>query len=248
MYNKLKDRAKITDQDPCFKARYIGSAATFTASGRGCTTPLVQKLWDNSEEEHFLPRVVLKITASGIQMKYLDKKKAPSQEFPIENISFCNVDLEVNDRIFSWIFRPSDDQMWTCHAVVCSGTEKARAMALVLTRAFHVAYKEWKAEQTKGVRELEKINRTQSLPAISLMKKSKTRTTVAKRQSLNTQTVETMDIPMKDFKSETLSTNNHDKFKPESDADIKPGTSRDYVTSDVTNADNEEPEICDLRL
>lgn len=172
MFNRLKDRAKITDQDPIFKARYIGCTETFTASGRGCTTQLVQRLWDNAEEEHFLKRVKLKFTTFGIHMRNMDKKKVPERLFEIENISFCNVDILVNERIFSWISRETDEGLWECHAVICSSPEKAKSMSLVLTRAFHIAYKEWKASHTREARAIERHKRAQSLQPITLTKKT----------------------------------------------------------------------------
>lgn len=183
MLNRLKDRAKITDQDPTFKARYVGHTETFTASGRGCTTPLVQKLWDNSEEERFLKRVQIKITTSGIHIKNLEKKKEPEQVFPIENISFCNVDTQVNERIFSWICCQSDSKILECHAVVCGSGETAKSMSLVLSRAFQIAYKDWKTTQTKTRRESEKHHRSKSLSMLNLGMMSSKRG-LAKQQSL----------------------------------------------------------------
>ncbi|XP_045201937.2 protein FAM43A-like [Mercenaria mercenaria] len=183
MFNRLKDRAKITDQDPTFKARYVGSTETFTASGRGCTTPLVQKLWDNSEEERYLKRVQIKITVSGIHLKNLDKKKEPEKLFPIENISFCNVDTLVNEKLFSWICSDNDTKMLQCHAVICSSGEKAKAMSIVLSRAFQIAYKEWKSSQIKVRRQSEKYHRSQSLPALSLNKKAGEHRVLTKQQS-----------------------------------------------------------------
>lgn len=186
MFNRLKDGTKITDQDPSFKARYIGYTETFTAAGRGCTTPLVQRLWDNAEEERFLKRVHLKFTTFGIHLRHMDKKKVPERLFPIENISFCNVDIAVNDRIFTWICREADDKLWECHAVVCSSPEKAKSMALVLTRLFHIAYKEWRSTHTREIRTIERYKRAQSLPPMTLTKKSSAKQAVAKQQSLDT--------------------------------------------------------------
>lgn len=187
MFNRLKDRAKITDQDPTFKARYIGNAETFTASGRGCTTALVQKLWDNSEEERYLKRVQLKITVFGIHMKNLDKKKEPEKLFPIENISFCNVDTVVNEKLFSWICSDNDTKMLYCHAVICSSGEKAKAMSIVMSRAFQIAYKEWKSSQIKVRRQSEKYSRSQSLPALNLNKKTVEHRHLSKQQSVGQQ-------------------------------------------------------------
>lgn len=183
MFNRLKDHAKITDQDPSFKARYVGYSETFTATGRGCTTPLVQKLWDNSEDERFLKRVQLKFTVSGIHMKNLDKKKEPEKLFPIENISFCNVDTTVNEKLFSWICLDTENNMLKCHVALCSSGEKAKSMSLVMSRVFQIAYKEWKSSQIKMRRQSEKHHRSQSLSALSLNKKRGEHRSLTARQS-----------------------------------------------------------------
>lgn len=170
MFNRQKESAKITEQDPSFKARYIGSIETFVASGKGCTNLPVQKLWDNSAEERYLKHVQLKIRSDGIHMINLDSKKENERLFKIENISFCNVESVVNDKIFSWICKDTEDSPIYCHAVLCSNTEKARAIALVLSRAFQIAYKEWKANKTKMIREVEKTERKASIAKMSLTK------------------------------------------------------------------------------
>ena len=171
MFNRLKESAKITEQDPTFKARYIGCLETFVASGKGCTNLPVQKLWDNSADERYLKRVQLKIRTDGLHMLYPDDKKEPERLFKIENISFCNVESVVNDKIFSWICKDDDDSPILCYAVLCSNTEKARALALVLSRAFQIAYKEWKARKNKLIREVEKTERKASIAKLSLDRK-----------------------------------------------------------------------------
>ncbi|KAL4220444.1 Protein fam43a [Mactra antiquata] len=188
MFNRLKDRAKITDQDPKFKARYIGNMETFTASGRGCTTSGVQKLWDNSEEEHFLKRVQLKITTAGIHMKNLDNKKEQELLFNIENISFCNVDTIVNSRIFSWIARSDADKTLQLHAVICKSSETAKALSIVLSRAFQMAYKDWKSSRSKTLRENEKYKRSKSMPAPTLSKQPEVKPALSKQYSMDNDT------------------------------------------------------------
>ena len=171
MFSRLKERAKITEKDAKFKVRYIGYLETFLGSGKGCTTAVVQTLWDNAEEEEFLPRVKVKVTTFGLHIKHLDGKKQPDKVFHIENISFSNVDIPVNDRIFSWIYRETDDKQFKCHAVICTSTEKARAMSLVLSRAFQIAFKEWKMMQTRSLREKGKSQRSVSMYTSSETKK-----------------------------------------------------------------------------
>ena len=171
MFNRLKESAKITEHDPTFKARYIGCTETFVASGKGCTNLPVQKLWDNSADERYLKRVQIKIRTDGIHMLYLDDKKEPERLYKIENISFCNVESVVNDKIFSWICKDTEDSPILCYAVLCSKTETARAMALVLSRAFQIAYKDWKANKNKLIREVEKTERNASMAKQSIDRK-----------------------------------------------------------------------------
>lgn len=158
MFSSLKVRAKITEKDPVFKVRYIGCTETFVATGKGCTNVPVQKLWDNAGEEKSLKKTTVLINTSGILVGDVDGKvKAETDRlFNIENISFCNADCVVNERIFTWICKDESSPSLVCHAVLCSSKEKAKAMALVLSRAFQIAYKEWKMSKTKVTRETRK--------------------------------------------------------------------------------------------
>lgn len=148
MFVTSKVRAKITDADPVFKTRYLGSMEVFVPNGTGCTNAPVQKLWDNSGEEKGMRRVVTVINVHGIFMRDSDKKKDEGQLFPIENISFCNAESIANGKIFSWISKEENGPKLVCHAILCSTPEKAKSMALVMSRAFQIAYKEWKTEQS----------------------------------------------------------------------------------------------------
>jgi hypothetical protein len=154
--NDKKARAKITDKDPVFKVRYIGATETFVASGKGCAQVPVQKLWDNAGEEKDLKKVSILITVTGITLRDLEKKKSEERHYRIEDISFCNADTIINDRLFSWICKNPETKKLDCHAVLCSSKEKAKSMALVLSRAFQIAYKDWKANQVKQTRENKK--------------------------------------------------------------------------------------------
>ncbi|XP_060082551.1 protein FAM43A-like [Ylistrum balloti] len=158
MFSSLKVRAKITEKDPVFKVRYIGCTETFVATGKGCTNIPVQKLWDNAGEEKTLKRTTVQINTNGILMADMEKKGKSAQDklFNIENISFCNADCILNERIFTWICKDESSPSLICHAVLCSSKEKAKAMALVLSRAFQIAYKEWQMSKTKVTRESRK--------------------------------------------------------------------------------------------
>lgn len=164
MWSATKVRARITETDPVFKARYIGCAETFVASGQGCTTGPVQKLWDNAGSERELKKVTITINTNGITMKESEKKKDQGKFYPIENISFCNADVAVNERIFCWICKAADSPSLQVYAVICSTKEEAKSMSLVMSRAFQIAYKEWKTMKNREERESKKVktkNQTQ---------------------------------------------------------------------------------------
>ncbi|ESO83781.1 hypothetical protein LOTGIDRAFT_236435 [Lottia gigantea] len=152
MFGRKKDRAKISDKDPVFNARFIGSTETFMASGKGCTLTPVQTLWDNAGEEKHMKKVLVVLGKTGMLVKFVDKKE-PNIPFPIENISFCNADKIVNDRIFCWISRDPSSKKLQCYAVLCGSKERAQAMALVLSRAFQIAYKDWKSDRDREERQ-----------------------------------------------------------------------------------------------
>lgn len=148
---------------PEFQAQYIGSTETFVANGTGCTIPLVQKLWDNCPEERFLKRVLLIISPAGIHMKFLDagrKSKDKDVVIDIQDISYCCAQHDIHDRVFAWICKGNNSngpaKCLECHAVLCSSKEKAQTISLVLSRAFHIAYREWKLEKDKKGRSTSK--------------------------------------------------------------------------------------------
>jgi len=176
MFTATKVRAKITEEDPVFKVKYIGCIETFVPSGHGCTNIPVQKLWDNAGSEKSMKKTTVVINTNGILLKDTEKKHANAKLFSIENISFCNAESAINDNIFAWICKDDAAPSLVCHAVLCSSKEKAKAMALVLSRAFQIAYKEWKMNKTKLSRDNKKQQNKQSDSAQS-------NTTVKRRDS-----------------------------------------------------------------
>ena len=152
MFVSSKVRAKITDDDPVFKTRYLGNTEVFVPNGTGCTNAPVQRLWDNSGEEKTLRKLTTVINIHGIFIKDTDKKNSDRIFYPIENISFCNAESIANGKIFSWIAKEENSPKLLCHAILCSTPEKAKSMALVMSRAFQIAYKEWKIEQNNAQR------------------------------------------------------------------------------------------------
>ncbi|XP_067670671.1 protein FAM43A-like [Haliotis asinina] len=151
MFGRKKNSATITEKDPVFEARYLGNVETFTANGKGCTITPVQKLWDNSPSERHLKKVFMLISVTGIVLK--DHKKDEGKTFGIENITFCNADKTAEERVFCWIWKVPGVRRLECHAVLCGSRETARAMALVLSRAFHVAYRDWRANKVRQIRQ-----------------------------------------------------------------------------------------------
>lgn len=146
-----KSKVTINDEDAKFEVRYIGKVETFVPHGTGCTKVPAQKIWDASCEEKNMTKISLVIAPTGITIKNIETKQ--QIRYDIENISFCNAEKEVNDRIFCWICKVPDSGKLYCHAVLCSSKEKAQALALVMNRAFHIAYKDWKATRERSARQ-----------------------------------------------------------------------------------------------
>ena len=78
--------------------------------------------------------------------------------FKMEDVSFCAADKSANDRIFCWISRWGREAgseaegrvgPFEVHAVLCSTVDKAQTMAAVMSRAFQLAYKDWRAVQQR---------------------------------------------------------------------------------------------------
>lgn len=177
MFVSSKVRAKITDDDPVFSTRYLGSTEVFVSNGKGCTNAPVQRLWDNAGEEKTLKKLTTVINVHGLFIKDSNKKNGDGTLFPIENISFCNAESIANGKIFSWIAKEDNTPKLLCHAVLCSTPEKAKSMALVMSRAFQIAYKEWKTEQNNAQRcERKSVVKTKTAD-INLQLKSRYQTT-----------------------------------------------------------------------
>lgn len=152
MLSWKKSSAAISEDAPTFQVRYIGTTETFVPIGQGCATLPLQRLWDNAPSEKNLRKVLVKLSNQGISMGELDKKNGadnPPKWFSIEDISFCAADKSVNNRLFCWINKDPDSGRLEVHAVLCSSQEKARKMASVLSRAFHLAYKDWVADRQR---------------------------------------------------------------------------------------------------
>ncbi|BFZ00365.1 hypothetical protein BsWGS_03404 [Bradybaena similaris] len=155
MLSWKKSSADISEDAPAFQVRYIGTTETFVPIGQGCATLPLQRLWDNAPSEKNLRKVLVKLSTQGISMNELDKKNDkdnPPKWFSIEDISFCAADKSVNERLFCWITKDPDSGRLEVHAVLCSTQEKARTMAIVLSRAFHLAYKDWVADRQREQR------------------------------------------------------------------------------------------------
>ncbi|XP_076435553.1 PTB-containing, cubilin and LRP1-interacting protein-like [Babylonia areolata] len=157
MFGRRKDGAKISDRTPVFHVRYVGCTVTHVATGTGCSRTPVQRLWDNSPAEKHMPKVAVHISPMGLTLTHLGDKQthpaphphphphAQTRQFDIENISFCTVERAVSERLFSWIYRVEGSNTLHCHAVLCSTDLKAHTMAIVLSRAFQIAYRDWRA-------------------------------------------------------------------------------------------------------
>ena len=68
------------------------------------------------------------------------------------DISYCRAEHGVQERIFTWISKNKEAKRLDCHAVLCASKEKAQTVAMVLSRTFHMAYKDWKNDNEKSAR------------------------------------------------------------------------------------------------
>ncbi|GFO23722.1 protein fam43a [Plakobranchus ocellatus] len=105
-----------------------------------------------------------KTTSTADKNKNEKGNSVSKRHFKMEDVSFCAADKSVNDRIFCWISRCKHELVergresngtigpLEVHAVLCSTVGKAETMAAVTSRAFHLAYKEWRAEQQRETR------------------------------------------------------------------------------------------------
>lgn len=156
MFSKKKNSAEITPGEPQFLVRYVGKVDTCVAGGIGCTRPLVQEIWDNSPEERRMKRVSLLINHTGLYVTDLDDTKScdgvSTVKFDIRNISYCCAEPDIHNRVFSWIYKDTAREKLFCHAVLCEDKEEAQSVAVLLTRAFQIAYRDWKNDQNKEKR------------------------------------------------------------------------------------------------
>ncbi len=149
MFHK-RDKVEITPGDPQFSVKYVGKIETFIPGGKGCTKVPVQKIWDNSCDERKMPHMAMLITQS--EVKLMDVISKADFRYDIHRISYCSAEQGVHDKIFCWIYKDTKTKKLECHAVLCTSKESAQAMALVLSRAFQIAYKDWKHSKDKMAR------------------------------------------------------------------------------------------------
>jgi hypothetical protein len=110
-----------------------------------------------------MKRIALTISVTGIYMKDIENRKAQVIKHDIKDISYCSADRDRCPRLFCWICKNNEKVRLECHVVLCSSPEKAQAIALVLSRAFQIAYKEWKQVKSRVLRmQSKKRHRTQS--------------------------------------------------------------------------------------
>lgn len=152
MFNQKKGKACITPGAPQFYVRYVGKTEVFTAAGTGCTHRPVQKVWDASVDEKHMDKMALIVNAAGITLTPLDAKHKTQTLFDIKDISYCCAETPPHDGVFAWICKNAKARRLECHVVLCTSSEKAQALALVLSRAFQIAYKDWKTHKEKTMR------------------------------------------------------------------------------------------------
>lgn len=154
MFGQRKGKVDICGETE-FQVRYVGKAETFVAAEKGCTHDLVQKIWDNSEDEYLMKRINVSISAAGVTITDPDNKQFV-QKIDIKDISHCCAEKPPHDRVFTWISINKKLRKLECHAVICPSKDKAQMMAILLHRAFHVAYADWKTKKEQKSRRRQK--------------------------------------------------------------------------------------------
>ncbi|ELU16599.1 hypothetical protein CAPTEDRAFT_78751, partial [Capitella teleta] len=90
-----------------------------------------------------MKRITLSISSAGISITDQDNKRF-EEKVPIKDISHCCAERSPHERVFTWISKNKRLKKLECHAVICQNKEKAQMMAVLLHRAFQIAYVEWK--------------------------------------------------------------------------------------------------------
>ena len=153
MFGKRKEKVNITPGEPQFHVKYVGNVETYIGSAKGCTSNLVQKIWDNSEEEKKMKKYSMLVIPTGIVLSDVDNKNH-ELKFDIKNISHYSAEKGAHERVFAWIYHEPETQRLYCHAVLCARRDKAQQAAVVLSRSLHIAYRDWKGEKIKTERKL----------------------------------------------------------------------------------------------
>ncbi|XP_074657709.1 low density lipoprotein receptor adapter protein 1-A-like [Tubulanus polymorphus] len=145
----------FSEDDPEFQVRFLGYTDTLVSSGKGCTKLPVQKLVDSlaTTDERSLRKAVITVNTSGLFLREKHSKHAMTDKFDIRYISYCSADTDIHPKLFSWVYNNKAEQQMQCYAVYCSSSEKANMLALELSRAFHVAYTDWKLNKTRQERQ-----------------------------------------------------------------------------------------------
>ena len=152
MFARKRDKVEFTPEDPCFSVRYIGQVETTIPNGKGCTNAPVRRMLEVADEEKKMRKMFLIVNTKGVYTKDMEDKSAEYEKYDITSISYCCADRVNNPRIFSWIYKLPGTRKLECHGVLCSSKEKAQAISMLLSRTFHLAYRDWKANKERVAR------------------------------------------------------------------------------------------------
>lgn len=114
---------------------YIGCMPTNIQPSSGCTVKPVENIWRRSVSEDKLPKMMLTLNPSGIQLR--DIKTSKITEFKCSDIGyFCALHPNM-ERIFSWLHAQDGDrnQLWV-HAIFTSSAVHSFYLARHLQEYF----------------------------------------------------------------------------------------------------------------
>ncbi|XP_068099319.1 protein FAM43B [Hyperolius riggenbachi] len=147
LFSTRRQSVELNREDPSYTVWYLGNAVTLHAKGEGCTSEVVNKIWEKSEFGGYSTKMKLTLGSYGIRMTPCKKgSRKTVHSYLLHRITYCAAETG-HTKLFSWVYRhqiKNKAVVLRCHAVLVSKSEKARAMARTLCQTSLSAFKEFK--------------------------------------------------------------------------------------------------------
>ncbi|KAM3824291.1 protein FAM43B [Vipera latastei] len=156
LFRRRRRTARLNAEEPTFRARYLGHAATLQAKGEGCAEAAVEKLWARSQAGRRGGRVRLSLGPQGLHLRPAaaaeEGRPRAGQAYLLHRITYCGADRR-HPRVLAWVYRhqvKNKAVALRCHAVLLSRAEKAQAAARLLFQTSAAAFDEFKRLQRRS--------------------------------------------------------------------------------------------------